>query len=293
MSAPADAPPAAPSGDRPSVSAAPRLPTLALWLVPFGLVIAYVLVVDAFFHGQAGWTGDRIVSATVLLLGITAVFSVVWYLAAYVASLLLGEFATLGVLKLISKIPAIQRHVVITPPTRADRPKEVWGRFGALLLVALGFELIFLVLIIHRGDLAPNLTIDRPVRFFLDEFLAGLALAVLLAPAAPFFASRVRTRITDSLEFPLLWLAVLLLVLGGSTILVLEVLPGVVFNPALFLTSLLFYAPAAWYVCLAFSATESAAQQRFLRRAWGVRGGRFHFGRLKVTDVPENVTTEV
>ncbi len=270
-----------------------RLPTLVLWIVPLLLVLAYVLLVNQFFHAEARWTGERLIGVTFLLLGETALFSIIWYALAYGASLLLGEYVTLGILKLITRIPGLNRHVIITPPNRPDRSKEVWGRFGTLLLVTLGFEVIFLFLIVQRGDLAPVFAISRPFRFFPDEWLAGVGLAVLIAPAAPFLASRFRTRITDSLAFPLLWLAVLLLVVGGTTVLLLDVLPGFVFDPALFFTSILLYAPAAWYVCLAFSATEARAQELLLQRAWKARGGQFHVGRIQVTDEPEGTTTEV
>ena len=283
------------TSDRPPVvpGPTPRLPTLYLWFVPLLLVIAYILIVTQFFHDQAHWTGTRLVGVTVLLLAVTAIFSVIWFAVAFGASLLLGEFVTYGVLRLIAQFPGLHRHVVVTPPSRPDTRQEVWGRFGALLLVTLGFEVIFLILIVQQGDLAPNFAIARPFRFYPDEVLAGLGLGLLIAPAAPFLASRLRTRITDSLEFPLLWLAILLLAVGGSSILLLEVLPGFVFGTSLFFTSILLYAPAAWYVSLAFSAAETHAQERFLKRAWKGRGGRFHFGRLSVTDDPEDTTTEV
>ena len=280
-----------------SASVAPdsqfRLPTLWLWFVPFLLVIAYVAAVTQFFHAQAHWTGDRLVGATILLVLTAAAFSVVWFAVAYGASLFLGEFATFGILSLIARIPGLNRHVIVTPPKRPDTAREVWGRFGVLLLITMGFELVFMILLVKGGDLAPRLAIDAPVRFFSYELLAGLGLALLIAPAAPFLASRFRTRITDSLEFPYLWLALLLLIIGGASILEVEVLPGVVFDPALFFTSILVYAPAAWYVSLAFSRTEVRAQQRFLERAWKGRTDRFHFGRINVTDEPEGTLTEV
>ena len=285
----------APAPPSPPIVPAPttRLPAAALWLVPVLFVLAYVLVVTQFFHAQARWTGDRWIAVTILLVLTTAILSLAWYGVAYLASLLFGEFVTYGILGLIARIPGLNRHVVVSPPTRPDTSREVWGRFGILLLIGLGFELIFMILLVKRGDLAPRLAISNPFRFVLDEALAGLGLGLLLAPAAPFLASRVRTRITDSLEFPLLWLAALLLVIGGAGILEAEVLPGFVFDPALFLTSVLLYAPAAWYVCLAFSRTETHAQQRFLALAWHHRQGRFHFGRIQVTDVPDGTTTEV
>jgi hypothetical protein len=261
--------------------------------VPLLLVLTYVVVVNQFFHAQAHWTGLRLVGVTLLLLTVTAIFSVIWFAVAFGASLLFGEFVAYGILRLIAQFPGLNRHVVVTPPRRPDTRQEVWGRFGALLLITLGFEVIFLILIVQQGALAPNFAIERPFRFYPYEALAGLGLGLLIAPAAPFLASRVRTRITDSLEFPLLWLAVLLLAVGGSSILFLEVLPGFVFGTALFFTSILLYAPAAWYVALAFSAAEAHAQQRFLNRAWKGRGGRFHFGRLSVTDDPEETSTEV
>lgn len=272
---------------------AARLPIVLLWVVPFLLLVVYVFLVTVFFHTQAEWTGVRLFRAVVTLFLVLAAFSVLWFAVAYIASILFGEWVTWGVLRLISAIPGLHRHVIVTPPDRPDTEEEVWSRFGILLLITLGFEVIFMILIVQQGDLTPSFAIDRPLRFFLDEVLAGLGLGLLIAPAAPFLASRVRTRITDSLEFPLLWLGILLLAVGGSSILVLEVLPGFVFSTGLFLTSILLYAPAAWYVCLAFSATEVRAQQAFLRRAWRSRGKRFHFGRLSVTDVPEGTETEV
>ena len=270
-----------------------RLPTIALWLVPFLLVLAYVLVVTQFFHAQALWTGERLLRVAFLLLVTTAIFSGIWFATAWGASLVFGEFVALGVLRLITWIPGIHRHVIVTPPQRPDRRDEVWGRFGALFLVTLGFELVFMILLVKSGDLAPRLAIDSPFRFFTYEALAGIGLALLLAPAAPFLVSRLRTRITDSLEFPYLWLAILLLVVGGASILEVEVLPGVVFDPSLFLTSILLYAPAAWYVSLAFSRAEAESQQRFLRRAWTSRSDRFHFGRLRIADDPEGTISEV
>ena len=236
---------------------------------------------------------SRVPAITLLLLGVTLAFSLVWYAVAYGASVLLGEFATLGVLLFISRIPGLPRHVVITPPGRADTSWEVWGRFGILFLIALGFELIFMIVIVRGGALSPDLAADRPVLFFLDELIAGLLLAVLLAPAGAFLAGGFRTRITDSLEFPLLWLAALLLVVGGASVLEVEVLPGVGFDPSLFLISILSYAPAAWFVCLAFSRSESVVQAGFLRRARRARGGRFHFGRILVRDDPGGDSTEV
>lgn len=277
----------------PPTEAVYRLPTLGLWFVPFLLLLAYVVVVTLFFHAEALWTGERLVRATVVLLVTTAIFSVLWFTTAYAASLLFGEFLAVAVLGMIARIPGLHRHVVVSPPRRPDTAAEVWGRFGALLLITLGFELIFMILLVKGGDLIPRLAINAPVRFFTYEALAGFGLALLIAPAAPFVVSRVRTRITDSLEFPFLWLAVLLLVVGGASILELEVLPGVVFDPALFLTSILLYAPAAWYVSLAFSRAEVLSQQRFLERAWKVRGERFHFGRVNVEDEPEGTVTEV
>ena len=270
-----------------------RIPALLTWLVPVVLIGTYILIITEFFHAPARWVGGRLLGATLLLLLTMVLFSIVWYLAGYLCSLVLGEWVAVGVLVLIAKFPGLNRHVVIAPPERPDASNEVWGRFGILLLITLGFELIFMILLLRHGDLAPQLAVDAPFRFFAYEFLAGLGLAILIAPAAPFLGSRLRTRVTDSLEFPLLWLALLLLVVGGASILEAEILPGLVFDPALFFTSILLYAPAAWYVSLAFSRAESVAQSRFLQRAAKSRGGRFHFGRLSVTDEPEGSTTEV
>jgi hypothetical protein len=268
-----------------------RLPTEQLWWFPFVLVLAYAVVVTEFFHDQARWTGGRVVEVTLLLLAVTLVFSILWFGFAYVSSLLLGELVPLGVLLLVSRIPGIHRHVVVTPPSRPDSPREVWGRFGVLLVILLGFELILLIVLVRRGALNPGLVLGRPVVFFLDEAVAGLLLAALLAPVGALLGSRLRTRITDSLEFPLLWLAALLLILGGVSVLVADVLPGVIVSPGLFLASVLFYAPAAWFVALAFSRSEATVQGRFLQRAWAHRGGRFHFGRVQVADVPEGTVT--
>ena len=274
-------------------AASPRLPTLVLWLVPFGLVLAYVLLVNLFFHSEAHWAAERLLGASILLLGVTVAFSLAWFGIGWAASLLLGEYGSTGILLAIARFPGLKRHVVLTPPSRPDTPGEVWGRFGILLLIAIGFELIFMIVIVKGGHLAPNLVLDRPLLFFDDEFLAGVVLAVLLAPVGAFLGSRFRTRITDSLEFPLLWLAILLIVVGGTGVLELEVLPGAIGDPALFFVSVLFYAPAAWYVCLAFSYTEFTVQSRFLLRAWSFRSPKFHFGRIEVRDVPEGTRTEL
>jgi hypothetical protein len=270
-----------------------RLPVVWLWLVPILMVLVYVVLVAVFFHDQAHWTAGRILGVTVLLLSVTLLFSALWYGFAYGAALVLGELVPLGVMLLISRIPGIHRHGVVTPPTRADSRQEVWGRFAILLVVLLGFELIFMIVVVRRGALNPGLVLNRPFDFFLDEAVSGLLLAGLLAPVGALLASRLRTRITDSLEFPLLWLAGLLLVVGGVGVLTTEVLPGVIVSPALFLTSVLFYAPAAWFVALAFSRSESIVQDGFLRRAWKARSHRFHFGRIQVIDVPEGTATVV
>jgi hypothetical protein len=150
-----------------------------------------------------------------------------------------------------------------------------------------------MVTVFQRGDLSPQFAVSRPVAFFLEEALAGVFLAVVLSPAGPYLASRARLRITDSLEFPLLWLTLLLLVVGGVSVLAVTLLPRVEFDTALFLTSVLLYAPAAWFVALAFAWEETVAQNFFLRHAWEYRSARFHFGRMKVTDEPEGTTVEV
>jgi hypothetical protein len=147
--------------------------------------------------------------------------------------------------------------------------------------------------VLQRGDLAPQFAVSRPLAFFLEEVLAGLLLAVILSPAGPYLASRARLRIPDSLEFPLLWLTLLLLVVGGVTVLAVTLLPLVAFDPALFLTSILLYAPGAWFMVLAFAWEETVAQNLFLRNAWKYRSKRFHFGRMRVTDEPEGTTIEV
>jgi hypothetical protein len=256
-------------------------------------VLSYVILVDVFFHDEARWTGDRLAGVTLLLLAVTFAFSLVWYGLAYGAAVVLGQFVSLGVLVLMSKVPGVDRHVVVTIPARSDTRIEVWGRFGILFLVLLGFELILMVVVVHAGELSPHLVLDRPIVFFRDEVIAGVVLAALLAPVGAFLASRLRTRITDSLEFPLLWLASLLLVVGGVSVLTVEILPGVVIDPILFLASVPLYAPAAWYVALAFSRSEYSVQTAFLRRAWKARSQRFHFGRLLIRDEPENSTTEL
>ena len=270
-----------------------RLPIAWLWGVPFVLVLLYVVLVATFFHHQAHWTGGRLVGITLLLLGVTLAFSFLWFLFAYGMSLLLGEFASVGLLVFISKLPWIHRHVVVTPPTRPDTATEVWGRFGILLLILMGFELILMIVVVRKGELSPSLVLNRPIVFFRDEALAGTLLAVLLAPIGGLLASRLRTRITDSLEFPLLWLAALLLVVGGVSVLTVEVLPGAVIDPALFLTSVLFYAPVAWFIALAYSRSEARVQAGFLRQAWKVRSSRFHFGHVQVRDDPGGRVTEL
>lgn len=266
---------------------------MVLWLVPLALVLLYVLLVSTYFHHEAKWTGDKVVGATILLWGVTLAFSAAWFVIAWAASVLLGEYGTLGALMLIPQLPGLHRHVVLAPPTRPDTLTGVWGRFAILLLIAVGFELIFMVVIVKRGHLSPELVLNHPLDFFADELVAGVLLAVLLAPVGAFLASRFRTRITDSLEFPLLWLALLLLVVGGTGILEVEILPGALGDPALFFTSVLLYAPAAWFVCLAFSYSEWSVQNAFLKRARNARSARLHFGRIEVRDEPAGTRTEL
>jgi hypothetical protein len=289
------APPASPDPEEAPQVPPPttRLPIAFLWVIPFLFVLLYVFLVAVFFHHQAHWTGNPLLGITLLLLGVTLAFSLLWYAFAYAMARLLGEFVSVGVLLLIARLPWINRHVVVTPPSRPDTPREVWGRFAVLLLILLGFELILMIVVVRGGALSPALVLKRPIVFFQDEALAGVLLAVLIAPVGALLASRLRTHITDSLEFPLLWLAVLLLAAGGASVLTVEVLPRAIIDPALFFTSVLFYAPAAWFIALAFSRSESTAQAGFLRRAWMVRSGRFHFGRIQVRDVPDHTITEL
>ncbi|MGA8710751.1 MAG: hypothetical protein ACLP8Y_09470 [Thermoplasmata archaeon] len=279
----------APSVPSPSTS----LPLVALGFVPFGFVVVYALVVLEFFHDQAHWTDVHFLGILLVLLLVTLAFSLVWFLVGLAASRTIGVFGPLGILHLIVRIPGLERHVVIVPASRPDTSREVWGRFGILFLVILGFEVIYMVTVFQRGDLAPHFALDRPFAFFVEEFLAGLLLAVLLSLAGPYLASRTRLRITDSLEFPLLWLTVLLLVVGGVSVLEVTLLPGVEFDTGLFLTSVLLYAPAAWFIALAFTWQETVAQNLFLQNAWKYRSSRFHFGRLTITDEPKGTTTQV
>jgi hypothetical protein len=264
-----------------------------MWIVPFFLVALYVIVVATFFHDQAHWTGRKLEEVAILLLIVTLAFSFLWFGFACGVAIVLGELVPVGVLLLISRLPGISRHVVVTPPTRPDSSREVWGRFGILLLILLGFELILMITVVRRGELSPSLVLGEPFVFFRDEVLAGLLLAVLVAPVGAFLVSRLRTRITDSLEFPLLWLALLLLVVGGVSVLTAEVLPGAVVSPGQFLTSVLFYAPAAWFIALAFSRTEWAVQKAFVRRAWKYRSKRFHFGKILIKDEGDGATIEL
>ena len=283
---PAQGPPSAPSATHP-------LPFVALWVVPFVLVLVYVLVVHEFFHDQARWTDARVLGIVLVLLGVTLVYSLVWFAVGLAASRTVGVLVPLGVLLLLGRFPGVNRHVVISQPRRPDTPRETWGRFGIVFLVTLGFELVYMVTVFQRGDLSPQFAVSRPFPFFAEEALAGLLLAVVLSPAGPYLASRTRLRITDSLEFPFLWLTLLLLVVGGVSVLTVTLLPGVEFDTALFLTSVLLYAPAAWFVALAFTWEDTVSQNLFLRHAWKYRSARFHFGRLKVTDEPDGTTIEV
>ena len=273
--------------------AAYRLPIVALWVVPFALVLLYALIVHEFYPDQARWTDARFLGITLVLLGVTLVYSIIWFVVGLVSSRSIGVVVPLGVLILIGRLPGLNRHVVITPPQRPDTTREVWGRFGMLFVVTLGFELIYMVTIFQRGDLSPRFAVSRPINFFLEEILAGMLMAILLSPAGPYLASRARLRITDSLAFPVLWLAILLIVVGGATFLTVTLLPSFAFDTGLFLTSILLYAPAAWFVALSFSWGETTAQNVFIRQAWGHRSAHFHFGHLKVTDEPEGTTVEV
>lgn len=266
---------------------------IELWLVPLVFVVGYALVVLEFFHDQARWTDAHFAGIVIVLLGVTLLFSLAWFGVALAASRTIGVLVPLVVLLAIVRIPGLDRHAVIEAPRRPDSPRETWGRFGIVFFVTLGFELIYMITVFQRGDLAPRFALDRPLAFFVEEFLAGLLLGIILSPAAPYLMSRARLRITDSLEFPFLWLMLLLLVVGGVTVLAITLLPGFAINAALFLTSILFYAPAAWFVALAFCWEDHVVQNLFLRQAWTRRSDHFHFGRMSVTDEPEGTTTRV
>ena len=263
-----------------------RIPLGWLWAIPFALVAAYLLVVHQFMAPQARWATRDLPSIAILLFMLLGLYSVVWFAAAYLGAFVLGEWVPVVVGWLLGWIPGAGRQIIVTPPTRPDTRKEVWGRFGILWGILLGIELIFLVLIERGGALNLNLTAYHPLVFFTDEIEVGLLLAVAIAPAAPFLAARLRVRIIDTLPFPYLWLGLVVLVLGGTTVAIVAVLPGATLDPRLFLVSLLIYAPVAWYLALAFSWGESTAQRRFLRRAWAFRSSRFHFGRLQIRDEP-------
>ncbi|MFZ1024490.1 MAG: hypothetical protein WAN87_10200 [Thermoplasmata archaeon] len=272
-----------------------RIPALLLWIVPFGLVLAYIVVVVTFFRSEAHWTQAHLglTGISLTLLGIILIFSFLWFGLAYLASRFLSPLVARGLLLVMSKLPFYRRHVVISAPTRPDTLQEVWGRFGILFGVTLGFELLFMLLLFRHGELSPQLTVSRPLTFFFDEAFAGFLLAVTLAPAAPFLLSRVRLRIVDSLEFPLLWLALVLLVIGGTSLAVVVLLPRITLNPALFFTTILVYAPAAWFVALGFSRAEYLSQNGFLRQAWGHRNRWFHFGQLYAFDRSSGTEIEV
>jgi hypothetical protein len=291
---PARRAPPPPSSDLPGVPASrARLPFLALAVVPFLLVLGYALAVHQFYHDQARWTDDRLGAIVLLLVLVTVGFGALWYWVASRAAVAFGALVPLAVLRAVTSVPGLNRHAVVTPPTQPDSRRALWARFGARFLVALGFELIVLVAIVQRGAAHPSLVVYRPLQMFFDEAIAGVLLGLLLAPAAPFLASPLRIRITDALVFPLFWLALLLLLVGGTTVLEVEILPGAVVDPTLFLTTVLLYAPAAWFVSLGFSRSEAAAQNGFLRRAWGARSGRLHFGKLQVADLPEGTVHDV
>jgi hypothetical protein len=262
------------------------LPALALWGVPFLLVALYVVRVGAFFHAEARWTSSGLgeIGLAVVVLFATLAYSLLWYAVAYAAALSVGAFLSLGVLVVLGKLPVFRRHVVIAVPNRPDTPREVRDRFGVLFLVALCFELLYLVILFQRGELSPRFAVSRPTSFFFDEAIAGLLLGIILAPAGPFLAGRLRRRIVDSLEFPFLRLTLLLLVVGGASLAVVVLLPRIELNPALFFLSILVYAPAAWFIAPGFSRAEVAAQNLFLARAGRRRGPSFHFGQLEVRE---------
>ncbi|MFZ0891986.1 MAG: hypothetical protein WB778_04300 [Thermoplasmata archaeon] len=272
-----------------------RIPVVLLWVVPFGLVLAYIAVVLTFFRSEARWTQAHLglTGISLTLFGINLFFSVLWFGLAYLASRFLGPIVARGLLLLFAKLPFYRRHVVISAPTRPDTTQEVWGRFGLLFGITLGFELLFMLLLFRHGELSPQFTVSRPLTFFFDEAVAGFLLAVTLAPAAPFLFSRIHLRIVDSLEFPLLWLALVLLVIGGTSLAVVVLLPRITLNPALFFTSILVYAPAAWFVALGFSRAECLSQNGFLRMAWGHRDRWFHYGQLYVFDRSSGTEYEV
>ncbi len=272
-----------------------RVPVLVLWVVPFGLVLAYFLLVLTFFRSEARWTTAHfgLTGISLTFIGIIFVFSILWFGVAYLASRFLAPLVGQAVLLALTKVPFYRRHVVITTPLRSDTSTEVWGRFSLLFGISLGFELLYMLLLLRHGEFSPQFAVSRPLTFFFDEAFAGFLLAVTLSPARPFSASRVRLRIVDSLEFPLLWLALVLLAIGGVSLAIAVLLPRITLDPALIFTTILIYAPAAWFVSLAFSHGEFVSQNEFLRRAWSHRSHSFHFGRLYALDQTTGTDVEV
>lgn len=271
----------------PSVPSPQTRVSLLLWVVPFLLVALYLGVVHTYYAHDARWAGIDLPRISAELLGLTAAFSALWFVVAYLASVFLGEWVPVAIGRLFGLFPQLGRKVVVMPPQRADTRREVWGRFAVLLLIAIGFELIFIVLIERRGDLDLHLAAYEPIRFVWDELTVGILLALTLGPAAPFIAARLRVRIVDSLPFPYLWLGLCLLAIGGTSIALVAVLPGVRLDPSLFAVSLLLYLPAAWLVALAFSRSETRAQNRFLRRVWALRSNSLRVGKIQIVDEPE------
>jgi hypothetical protein len=248
------------------------------------MVAAYILLVLTFYHDEAHWTGAPFVGVTLTIVITTAIFSLIWYGVAWFAALSLGVYAPLGFLLLVGRLPIGRRHAIVQVPDRADTPREVWGRFVLVFLVALGYELLFMIILFHRGLLSPHVIVLRPELFFFYEGIAGVILGVALAASGPYFASRVRLRIADSLPFPFVWLTLTLLVIGGTTLALLVVLPGIQREPLVFFLSILIFAPAAWFVALGYSRAEWRAQNYFLARAWPRRGPYLHFGDLEVRE---------
>ena len=261
--------------------------------MPFLFVAAYVLLVLEFYHDEAHWTGLGF-GLVLFEIGLTtAAYAVVWFFLAWGAAVSVGVLVPLGVMLLLGRIPIARRHAVVEVPDRVDTAFEVWGRFGLVFAIALGFELLFMIVLFHRGLLSPRIIVEHPELFFFDEGIAGVLLGVLLAPSGPYISARLKLRITDALPFPYLWLALLLLVIGGTTLAVLVVLPGLEREPAVFFLSILLYAPAAWFIALAYSRSEWSAQLRFLDHAWRHRDSHFHVGQLEARDTGSDQTVRV
>ncbi len=273
-----------------TLSRSARMRTLLLWPVPALFVVLYLLLIR-FFHAAA-WSPLIGYGLLGLLLIAILVFSPVWYAVGWLSGRFLGTYAPWTVLRLLASLPLWPRRVVLTPLGQTPEGYGRTAKFLTLFALVLVFEVIYLAGSQRRGVTDPFEGSVLAGRFLLDVLLGGVLLGLLLSPAAPHLLGRLRLHIVGTLEFPMLWLTMMLLLVGGVTAALYALFPFTNGGLSHLLLSLLVYAPAAWYLSLGFLATDGLASDGLLSLARSHPTPGIVVGRLQVREESTGKVTE-